>query len=356
MIGLLFIGFDFTEGLAALKEQIRRQRIGDSGYFFVLDATPGPHYGQLIVHPAQEGSVILNAQDADGHAFIAEMLERQQGVIRYPWMNAALNETAPRPKITIYDPYAPWNWVIGGGSYVDEFATDAVRLRQATFAASAGVLVLVGLMLVLMTRRMVSTPLRQVVGIFARIGAGDYTNALETRRQDEIGTLLTGLARMQSTLAARALADEHAARELRRITSALDKASTNMMVADPDGTLIYLNDAFHAMIREAEAEIRREVPEFRAAGLLGRNFAEFHHNPAHQHALAAGAPRHLRLPDARGRAHLQADRQSDGGRCRRAPGHGGGVDRSHRRGRRRGRIGRAAGGRGAGRLQSASEQ
>ena len=285
VIGVRFIGVDFTEGLAALKAQIRRLKVGDSGYFFVLDATPGPHYGELVVHPAKEGQVILDAKDADGHAFIAEMLEHKRGVVRYPWMNAELDDRSPREKIAVYQDFPDWNWVIGGGSYLDELAREAVSLRNLTVAASLALLLAVGAVLLLVTRRMVSQPLRQVAQIFTRIGGGDYTTLIESQREDEIGALLTSLDGMQAALVERTTREQRAASEMHRIKSALDKASTNIMVADDAGTLIYLNEAFETMIHEAEADIRHALPRFSADDLLGRSFVEFHKNPVHQRGL-----------------------------------------------------------------------
>ncbi|MBK1724366.1 methyl-accepting chemotaxis protein [Thiocystis violacea] len=139
----------------------------------------------------------------------------------------------------------------------------------------------------LMTRRMIASPLRQVIGVFNRIGNGDYHNCVESSRRDEIGSLFSGLARMQDNLAERAAADKGVADEMRRLTSALDTASTNMMVVDNAGTLIYLNDAFNRMIRDAEADIRRDLPTFQADEMLGRCFTEFHRHPDHQYQLLA---------------------------------------------------------------------
>ncbi len=288
VIGLLFIGVDFSDGLAALKQEIRTLKVGQTGYFYVLDAKPGNHYGALVVHPAKEGQVILGTTDANGRPFIKDMLEQKQGVTRYAWLNSELKETAPRDKIVVYDQYPGWNWVVAGGAYLEEFSQDAVHLRNATLAASGLLLLAVGLVLFLMTRRMIARPLHDVVSVFARIGAGDYENRIETSRGDEIGTLFKGLAGMQDNLAARTAADQRATNEMRRIKSALDKASTNMMVADNAGTIIYLNHAFIRMMREAEADLRRDLPNVSAEGLIGRGLTEFHRHPEHQRALLAG--------------------------------------------------------------------
>jgi methyl-accepting chemotaxis protein len=282
VIGLLFIGAEFTEGLAALKQQIRALKVGDTGYFYVLDAKPGNTYGNLLVHPAKEGQNIAEAKDADGRLFIRDMLEKKNGLIQYPWLNKELNETTPRLKIAAYNYYMNWNWVIGGGAYLDEFSRDAVMLRHTVLIASGLLVLVLGGLLLLVARQMVAKPLLCMVQMFARIGGGDYSHRIESIRRDEIGTLLRALDAMQHDLAERTTAEQAAADAMRRITSALDKASTSMMVADAEGTIIYTNAAFIQMMRTAQADLRRELPDFDAEHLPGRGLTDFHRNPEHQ--------------------------------------------------------------------------
>ncbi len=144
------------------------------------------------------------------------------------------------------------------------------------------------LVLLLMMRRMLRKPLLQVASVFERIGSGDYTNDIDTSRGDEIGTQLKALASMQTSLAERTAEERRVANDMRRITSALDKASTNMMVADNAGNLIYLNTAFRRMMHEAEANLVRDLPNFRTDDLIGRSFTEFHKNPARLTELMDG--------------------------------------------------------------------
>ncbi len=75
------------------------------------------------------------------------------------------------------------------------------------------------------------------------------------------------------------------AAENRRVRQALDNVSTNTMIADADGQIVYLNDAVVDMMKNAEADIRKDLTNFDASSLLGRNFDEFHKNPAHQRNL-----------------------------------------------------------------------
>jgi methyl-accepting chemotaxis protein len=73
-----------------------------------------------------------------------------------------------------------------------------------------------------------------------------------------------------------------------RIRAALDATRTNVMIADENLDIIYLNGTVHEMMRTAEADIRKDLPAFRADALLGANIDVFHRNPAHQRGLLAG--------------------------------------------------------------------
>jgi methyl-accepting chemotaxis protein len=200
VVGLSFVGLDFSDYLKSLKDTLRGLKIGKSGYFYVLDSREGNTYGNLIVHPASEGKNLLAAKDNDGHEFIKEMLDKKQGSIRYPWINKELGETAPRDKVVAYTYVKNWNWVLAGGTYVDEFTAEISALRN--FFALAGLLIVVVISIVwlLLIQRMVTRPIAVVRQAAARIAQGDLNNALRTERQDEVGELMRSMDHMQTVL------------------------------------------------------------------------------------------------------------------------------------------------------------
>ncbi|MBU8545247.1 PAS domain-containing protein [Roseomonas sp. ROY-5-3] len=59
------------------------------------------------------------------------------------------------------------------------------------------------------------------------------------------------------------------------------------MIADPDLNIIYMNQAVTALMAEAEAELKRELPRFSMATLLGSNIDVFHKTPDHQRRMLA---------------------------------------------------------------------
>ncbi len=77
------------------------------------------------------------------------------------------------------------------------------------------------------------------------------------------------------------------AAENTRIRNALDNVITNVMIADNERNIIYMNKSVTAMLTNAEADIRKALPNFRVATILGSNMDQFHKNPAHQRNLLA---------------------------------------------------------------------
>lgn len=75
------------------------------------------------------------------------------------------------------------------------------------------------------------------------------------------------------------------ARENLRVRNALDVCTTNVMIADDNHQVVYANRAVLDMFQQAESDIRRDIPRFSVAGLIGSNIDDFHKNPSYQRGL-----------------------------------------------------------------------
>ncbi len=73
--------------------------------------------------------------------------------------------------------------------------------------------------------------------------------------------------------------------EVGRLSSAVQGMSTNLMMADPKGNIVYMNPAVESMMRRREAQLRTVLPNFSVDKIVGSNFDVFHKNPAHQQNL-----------------------------------------------------------------------
>lgn len=77
--------------------------------------------------------------------------------------------------------------------------------------------------------------------------------------------------------------------EVGRLTSAVEGMTTNLMMADLKGNIVYANPAVTAMLRKREAQLRTVLPSFNVDTMVGTNFDSFHRNPAHQQNLLGNA-------------------------------------------------------------------
>ena len=107
-----------------------------------------------------------------------------------------------------------------------------------------------------------------------RLVAGERVDIPGVKQKDEIGSLARAFA---------AFADRRV--NASRIKLALDNADTCVMVADADHNIVYVNQRLLDMFKEAEADIKRDLPAFRVDGIIGTNIDDFHKNPSHQRGM-----------------------------------------------------------------------
>jgi len=136
--------------------------------------------------------------------------------------------------------------------------------------------------------RSITRPLAAAVDLAGAVADGKLDNPIVIEGRDEASELFSALNKMQGDLRLRIESERQAANATLRVKTALDVSSNCVMLADPDGQVIYANAALLGMMREAEADVRAELPQFRADAIIGSNIDVYHRNPAHQRALLGG--------------------------------------------------------------------
>ena len=174
----------------SLKDKIRRIKVGETGYVYIMDSR-----GILKIHPAKEGENVMDSKDSTGFEYIRAMTERavtlkegEVGTIRYPWLNPELGETKPREKISKYGYFVPWDWIIVAGTYEEE-------IYQSLYETERFILmvVIVGLGLVFFLTvalsKVLTRPIQELTEVTSRMASGDLSQRVEVRHRDEIGVL-----------------------------------------------------------------------------------------------------------------------------------------------------------------------
>jgi len=153
----------------------------------------------------------------------------------------------------------------------------------ATLIIGLSLAVWLGFMLI----RAIIAPLHRSVGYFGKIAEGKYDNVIEIDNHDEIGKVMDALQAMQVKLGFDVNETKRIANAATRIQIALDNVATNVMIADNDRTIIYMNKSVDEMLKNAEKDIQKDLPKFDHATLRGTSIDSFHKNPAHQKQLLA---------------------------------------------------------------------
>jgi methyl-accepting chemotaxis protein len=127
--------------------------------------------------------------------------------------------------------------------------------------------------------RAIKRPLNHALDVLGAIESGRYDSQIVVQSTDELGRVLRGIDRMQTALLARTQQEQTSAAENIRIRSALDRVSVGTLLSDANGKVIYLNEALLSMLSGQVIEIRKAIPGFDPAAILGSTLDAFHSIP-----------------------------------------------------------------------------
>ena len=134
-------------------------------------------------------------------------------------------------------------------------------------------------------RKHVLAPLASGRDKLSQILQDDYFDWMQVAHKGAVGNILQAIRSVQVKIGFEVLNNRRMAEEGLRTTTALDAASTNIMMADEDYNIIYMNKAVEEMFKEAEHDLKEALPQFDADHILGQNIDVFHANPGHQRGV-----------------------------------------------------------------------
>lgn len=74
-------------------------------------------------------------------------------------------------------------------------------------------------------------------------------------------------------------------KEIPALLETLENISANIMIADANRNIVYMNKAVKDFLQKAESTIQKDLPNFKVSDLIGQNIDIFHKNPSHQRDL-----------------------------------------------------------------------
>ncbi|WP_323981327.1 methyl-accepting chemotaxis protein [Aeromonas media] len=175
-----------AEALALIKGL----RYGADDYFWINDSHP-----TMVMHPMKpelDGKDLSGVEDKQGlRLFVAFAdLARAQGAgeVAYYWPKPGVEE--PVRKISYIKRFAPWDWIIGTGVYVDDVEAQYQEVLRTLLGVGLVLAILLFAVVGLIVRSIV-VPLSQSVSALGNIarGEGDLRFRLPESGRDELSQL-----------------------------------------------------------------------------------------------------------------------------------------------------------------------
>ncbi|MEA9557817.1 Cache 3/Cache 2 fusion domain-containing protein [Xanthomonas nasturtii] len=276
VIGALFVGRNYTQGLAALKAQVSTTKLGQDGYFVIADMAPGEHQGQIIAAPPGAPATLSALVPAEQQAALQSVLDGKQPSASLQLRDAKGNAQAF--EVTALR-YAPWQWAVIGTQPRSAIDGPLDQLMGSMLLFSLVVLALCIAVVFIAARKMVTRPLIAVERVLGDVAAGRLDNPIEIDRHDELGRLLLSARTMRDDLRARLERDHLIASEALRVRTALDDVSTNVMIADIHQRIIYVNRPLQRLLKGVQEQLRGVAPGFDADKLIDTSINQFHAAP-----------------------------------------------------------------------------
>ncbi len=268
IIGVLYVGVK-QENVPSIRQAIMDITVGKTGYVYVLGGK-GDQKGDYLISKggARDGENIWGAKDSDGRLFIqvivnkaVELKGSNVDYETYPWLN--VGEDVARTKIAAIAYFEPWDWVIGAGTYEDDYygARNKVNsaLNNLLLWLVIGGLVILGAMsfAAFNIGNRIGKPMSRMAEVAMKLAKGDINEEVVHQSDDETGKLAASFREMITALKEKAEAADNISKGLLNVD--IDVAS--------EGDV--LGKAMVSMV-EAIKKLASDTNELAAEASLGK--------------------------------------------------------------------------------------
>lgn len=215
-----------------LKNRLATERIGQSGYVWVLNSKSEYVVSRDHLRDGEDMSDIL---DQHGHSLVPHMVEEaisqpigNSKVIYYYWRN--LGETVPRPKAAGVTYIPEWDWVIGASASLDEFYVGLAEIKAKIFYICA-IFIMIGSIFAYVIAQRITGPIEYLEAIATRAAEGDLSiqvNLDKASHTTEISSLAKAFNIMISNLNKMVHQKEQASLELEHQNQALHNSEEKL--------------------------------------------------------------------------------------------------------------------------------
>ena len=177
--------------------RIATLRYGNNDYFWINDMHP-----KMVMHPIRpemNGNDLSTYKDPNGNLlfvdFVNTVKKSGSGFVPYEWPKPGFDK--PQPKLSYVVGFAPWNWVVGTGVYIDDLKAQTWASTQRSLIV-AGVILLFMLAVSIFVARSVTGPLQRMTVAMNDLAGGNLAVEVPgVGRGDEVGEMAKAVEDLQ---------------------------------------------------------------------------------------------------------------------------------------------------------------
>jgi methyl-accepting chemotaxis protein len=227
-------------------------RYGSSDYYWINDMHP-----KMVMHPIKpemNGNDLSTYKDPNGKLLFVDFVDTVRkngaGFVPYEWPKPGFEK--PQSKLSYVVGFAPWNWVVGTGVYIDDVSTQTWASTQRSLIA-AGSIMLIALGVSILVAGSITGPLRRMTVAMNDLAGGNL--AVEVPgigRGDEVGEMAKAVEIFKGNAVARqALEAEQREADTRAVSGR--KADMNKMANDFEAAVGQIVEAVSSASSQLEA-------------------------------------------------------------------------------------------------------
>ena len=190
---------------------------------------------RMVMHPVKpqlNGTDLSNAKDAHGNLYMASVVDKVRsdgsGLVDYVFPKPGSD--IPVEKRSYVAGFAPWGWVIGTGTYIDDLSATFWGDARVTILNSAIVLIVLGCVCLFISRS-ITVPLAATAIEASELADGDTSVVLSASgRKDEIGAVSRAIEAFRTRIDEQSQLTERVQAEQEQRQERIQKTTT--LIAD----------------------------------------------------------------------------------------------------------------------------
>lgn len=171
--GILYVGFNYTEGLKSLEDKINQLSFGKTGKATVINLKEGNDFGKIMIDSDNKGKLFTEIGIKDADKYLAMIKDENKGF----FLAEQTIDGKAKENVMAFSQADKWGWAIITGGPIEEFTVVAHSVRNNLIIISLVCATILVLLIAFIAQRILS-PLKRAGQDLQELGSGNLSTEL----------------------------------------------------------------------------------------------------------------------------------------------------------------------------------